>query len=133
MPKPLPAATAALSGGGQHFALELEIPIGTDTDVTLSGPLAAAYADRDEVETPGSWPPCVRTVQFAGASDVGRRSSTPRRTAWASAGQLMDATPSLNIPIHVRLTPDASRPSRPAPRAVRRFAEGRRPRMAAPC
>ena len=39
--------------------------------MTLSWALpAAAYVDRDEVETRGSWPACVRTVQFTGASDV---------------------------------------------------------------
>ena len=69
---PTQPATASLSGSGQHYALELEIPIGTDAkDVTLSWALpAAAYVDRDEVETRGSWPTCVRTVQFTGASDV---------------------------------------------------------------
>ena len=52
---------ASLSGAGQHYALELEIPIGTDaTDVTLSWALpAAAYVDRDEVETRGAGPPAL--------------------------------------------------------------------------
>ena len=108
------AATAALSGSGQHYALELEIPIGTDaTDVTLSWALpAAAYVDRDEVETRGSWPPCVRTVQFTGASDV----EAPEFDAAAHSVGLRwtidgcDAL-SLSIPVHLRApTPDASRP-----------------------
>ena len=113
MPRPQPAI-AALSGSGQHYALELEIPIGTDaTDVALSWALpAAAYVDRDEVETRGSWPACVRTVQFTGASDV----EAPEFDAGAHSVGLrwsLDAceTLSLNIPIHVRApTPGASLP-----------------------
>ena len=48
MPRPQPAI-AALSGSGQHYALALEIPIGTDAkDITLSWALpAGAYVDRD--------------------------------------------------------------------------------------
>ena len=89
-----PASDASLSGSGQHYALELEIPIGTDaTDVTLSWALpAAAYVDRDEVETRGSWPACVRTVQFTGASDVEAPEYDAAAHGVASAGQLMDAT-----------------------------------------
>ena len=108
------AATAALSGSGQHYALELEIPIGTDAkDVTLSWALpAAAYVDRDEVETRVGWPACINKVQFTGASDV----EAPEFDAAAHGVGLRwtidgcDAL-SLNIPIHVRApTPDASRP-----------------------
>ena len=111
MPRPQPAI-AALSGSGQHYALELEIPIGTDaTDVTLSWALpAAAYVDRDEVETRGSWPACINKVQFTGASDV----EAPEFEAephgvgvrWTIDGC---DTLKLNVPVHVRAsTPDAS-------------------------
>ena len=66
------AATAALSGAGQHYALALELPIGADAkEVTLSWALpAAAYVDKDEVESRGSWPACINKVQFTGNSDV---------------------------------------------------------------
>ena len=63
------AALASLSGSGQHYALELEIPgVGADAkDVTLTWALpAAAYVDKDEVETRGSWPACINKVQFTG-------------------------------------------------------------------
>ena len=116
MPKQAPtkAALASLSGAGQHYALELELPIGTDAkDVTVSWALpAGAYVDRDEVETRGSWPACVRTVQFTGASDV----EAPEFDVVAHGVGLrwtIDGceTLSLSIPIHVRApTPDASRP-----------------------
>ena len=115
MPKPLPAATAALSGGGQHFALALDIPgVGIDAKlVQLSWQLpAAAYVDRDEVETRAGWPACVRAVQFTGASDV----EAPEYDAAAHSVGLRwtldtcDAL-SLSIPVHLRApTPDASRP-----------------------
>ena len=114
MPKQAPtkAALASLSGAGQHYALELELPIGTDAkDVTVSWALpAGAYVDRDEVETRGSWPACVRTVQFTGASDV----EAPEFDVVAHGVGLrwtIDGceTLSLSIPIHVRApTPDAS-------------------------
>ena len=108
------AATAALSGAGQHYALALELPIGADaTDVALSWALpAAAYVDRDEVETRGSWPACISKVQFTGASDV----EAPEFDAAAHGVGLrwsLEACEalSLHIPIHVRApTPDASRP-----------------------
>ena len=116
MPKQAPtkAALASLSGAGQHYALALEIPIGTDaTDVTLSWALpAAAYMDRDEVESRGSWPACITKVQFTGASDV----EAPEFEAephgvglrWTIDGC---DTLKLNVPVHVRApTPDASRP-----------------------
>ena len=109
------AATAALSGAGQHFTLELDIPgVGIDAkDVTLSWALpAAAYVDRDEVETRVGWPACINKVQFTGASDV----EAPEFDAAAHGVGLRwtidgcDAL-SLTIPIHVRApTPDASRP-----------------------
>ena len=114
MPKQAPAkaATAALSGSGQHYALALELPIGADAkDVTLSWQLpATAYVDRDEIETRGSWPACIKTVQFTGASDV----EAPEFDVEAQGVSLhftLDACDALalSIPIHVRApTPDAS-------------------------
>ena len=67
--------------------------------------------DRDEVETRGSWPTCVRTVQFTGASDV----EAPEFDAAAHGVGLRwtidgcDAL-SLNVPIHAGADADASRP-----------------------
>ena len=114
MPKQAPtkAATAALSGSGQHYALALELTIGADAkDVTLSWQLpAAAYVDKDEVETRGSWPACITKVQFTGASDV----EAPEFDAQAHRVGLrwtIDGcdTLKLNVPVHVRApTPDAS-------------------------
>ena len=108
------AALASLSGAGQHYALELEIPIGTDAeDVTLSWALpAAAYVDRDEVETRGSWPACINKVQFTGASDV----EAPEFDAVAHGVGVRWTLEScealsLSIPVHLRApTPDASHP-----------------------
>ena len=109
---PTQPATASLSGSGQHYALELEIPIGTDaTDITLSWALpAAAYVDRDEVETRAGWPACVRAAQFTGASDVeapeydAAAHSVGLRWTLETCGAL-----SLSIPVHLRApTPDAS-------------------------
>ena len=106
------AALASLRGAGQHYALALELPIGADaTDVALSWALpAAAYVDRDEVETRGSWPACINKVQFTGASDV----EAPEFDAEAHGVGLRwtidgcDAL-SLHVPVHVRApTPDAS-------------------------
>ena len=114
MPKQAPtkAATAALSGAGQHYALELELPIGADAkDVTLTWALpAAAYVDKDEVESRGSWPACITKAQFTGASDV----EAPEYDAAAHSVGLrwtLDACDalSLSIPVHLRApTPDAS-------------------------
>lgn len=106
------AATAALSGAGQHYALALELPIGADaTDVALSWALpAAAYVDRDEVETRGSWPACITKVQFTGNSDVEAPEFDVEphgvRLRWTLDGC---DTLKLNVPVHVRApTPDAS-------------------------
>ena len=112
MPKQKAAATAALSGAGQHYALALELPIGADAkDITLSWALpAAAYVDRDEVESRGSWPACITEVQFTGASDV----EAPEFDSEAHGVSLRWAvdgcdTLKLNVPVHVRApTPDAS-------------------------
>ena len=110
---PKPAATAALRGAGQHFALELDIPgVGTDAkEVTLDWQLpAAAYVDRDEVETRGSWPASITKVQFTGNSDV----EAPEFDVAAHSVGLrwtIDGcdTLKLNVPVHVRApTPDAS-------------------------
>ena len=110
---PKQAALASLSGSGQHYALELEIPgVGTDAkDVALSWALpAAAYVDRDEVESRGSWPACVKTVEFTGASDV----EAPEFDVAAHSVDLrwtLDGcdTLKLNVPVHLRApTPDAS-------------------------
>ena len=116
MPKQAPtkaAALASLSGAGQHYALELEIPgVGIDAkDVTLTWALpAAAYVDRDEVESRGSWPACITKVRFTGNSDV----EAPEFEAephgvgvrWTIDGC---DTLKLNVPVHVRApTPDAS-------------------------
>ena len=106
------AATPALSGAGQHYALALELPIGADAkDVALSWALpAAAYVDKDEVETRGSWPACINKVQFTGNSDV----EAPEYEAEAHRVGLrwtIDGcdTLKLNVPVHVRApTPDAS-------------------------
>jgi len=113
MPKQAPTkATAALSGAGQHYALELEIPIGADAkDVTLTWALpAAAYVDKDEVETRGSWSACINKVEFTGNSDV----EAPEFDVVAHSVRLrwtLDGcdTLKLNVPVHVRApTPDAS-------------------------
>ena len=88
------------------------MPMGTDAkEVTLSWALpAAAYVDRDEVESRGSWPACISKVQFTGASDV----EAPEFDVAAHGVGLhfsLDACDalSLSIPIHVRApTPDAS-------------------------
>ena len=114
MPKQAPtkAATAALSGAGQHYALALELPIGADAkEVTLSWALpAAAYVDKDEVESRGSWPACINKVQFTGNSDV----EAPEFETDAHGVGLrwtIDGceTLALSIPVHVRApTPDAS-------------------------
>ena len=115
MPKQAPtkAATAALSGSGQHYALELDIPgVGTNAkEVTLEWQLpSAAYVDRDEVETRGSWPACITEVQFTGNSDVEAPEFDvePHRVGlrWTIDGC---DTLKLNVPVHVRApTPDAS-------------------------
>ena len=110
---PKQAALASLSGSGQHYALELDIPgVGTDAkDVALSWALpAAAYVDRDEVETRAGWPACITKVQFTGNSDV----EAPEFEAEPHGVGLhftLDACESLslNVPVHVRApTPDAS-------------------------
>ena len=106
------AALASLSGAGQHYALALELPIGADAkEVTLRWALpAAAYVDRDEVETRGSWPVCITEVQFTGASDV----EAPEFDVAAHSVGLrwtIDGcdTLKLNVPVHVRApTPDGS-------------------------
>ena len=107
------AALASLSGSGQHYALELEIPgVGADAkDVTLTWALpAAAYVDRDEVETRGSWPACINKVEFTGNSDV----EAPEFDVVAHSVRLrwtLDGcdTLKLNVPVHVRApTPGAS-------------------------
>lgn len=106
---------AALSGAGQHYALELEIPgVGADArEVTLDWDLpAAAYVDSDEVESRSGWPACVRTARFTGPSDV----EAPEYAAeahrvtvrWTLAA--CDAL-TLRVPVHLRApTPDASQP-----------------------
>ena len=71
---------------------------------------AAAYVDRDEVESRGSWPACVTKVQFTGNSDV----EAPEFDVVAHRVGLrwtIDGcdTLKLNVPVHVRApTPDAS-------------------------
>ena len=116
MPKQAPtkaAALASLSGAGQHYALELEIPgVSIDAkDVTLSWQLpAAGYVDRDEVESRGSWPACITKVEFTGASDVEAPEFDVETHSvglrWAIDGC---DTLKLNVPVHVRApTPNAS-------------------------
>ena len=112
MPKQKAAATAALSGAGQHYALALELPIGADAkEVTLSWALpAAAYVDKDEVESRGSWPACITKAQFTGASDVEAPEfeAEPHGVGLHFTLDACDAL-SLSIPVHVRApTPDAS-------------------------
>ena len=110
---PKQAALASLSGAGQHYALELDIPgVGTNAkEVTLEWQLpSAAYVDRDEVETRGSWPACITEVQFTGNSDVEAPEFDvePHRVGlrWTIDGC---DTLKLNVPVHVRApTPGAS-------------------------
>jgi hypothetical protein len=113
--KAKPQVTAALSGAGQHYALELDIPgVGADArEVTLDWDLpAAAYVDSDEVETRSGWPACVRTAHFTGASDVEapEYASEAHRVKLRWTLAACDAL-TLSLPVHLRApTPDASQP-----------------------